>query len=319
MMHKKTFIHLEKLEINNSVQWVLVRGKNPEAPLLIHVQAGPGLPMISEASEIEKKLRLENNFLVAYWDQRGCGLSFSRDVLPETINLTQMADDLIDCTKYLLHKFNKSKALIVGYSIGATISLMAAVKNNSIFSAIVTAGLDVDIPYANHYALEFAMEKAVSKNDKKLMNKIAELKRVPIDENKRFQQRAEILSNLGGVKAGSSYYKLVLHSVKNMLFSKYYGISGIIKTMRGMAFCQNALLPEMNHFNLFKRVTNVSVPVHFIQGNLDGVAPATKGKEYFEQLQAIQKNFTLLERSAHLPQYEEPEIFSKLIVSIGSN
>ena len=83
---------------------------------------------------MEKRLHLEDNFLVAYWDQRGCGKSFSKDILPETINLAQMADDLIACTKYLLKKYNKDKAVIVGYSIGATISLMAAAKDSSIFS-----------------------------------------------------------------------------------------------------------------------------------------------------------------------------------------
>src|SRR5450755_2227534 len=104
MKHKKSFVHLEKVAINDSTQWVLVRGKHIDAPLLIHVQAGPGLPMISEANEIEKHLHLESKFLVAYWDQRGCGRSFSKNIPLETINLTQMADDIIACTKYLLNK-----------------------------------------------------------------------------------------------------------------------------------------------------------------------------------------------------------------------
>jgi pimeloyl-ACP methyl ester carboxylesterase len=319
MKHKKSFLHLEKININNSAQWVLVRGKNIDAPLLIHVQAGPGLPMISEANEMEKHLHLENNFLVAYWDQRGCGKSFSKDILPETINLTQMADDIIACTKYLLKKYNKRKAIIVGYSIGATTSLMAAAKNSSIFSAIFAAGTDTDIPYANHYALEFAMEKAVAGNNKKLVQKINELKSQSIIETKKFQQRAEILTNLGGIKAGSNYNNLVLSTVKNILFSKYCGIGGLIKTMKGMAFCQNALLPELNNFNLFQTVTKLSVPVHFIQGNLDGIAPPVKGKEYYQQLQAANKSFTLFEKSAHTPQYEESEKFSKLIVSFLNN
>src|SRR3982750_2708524 len=98
MKDKKPFAHLAKININTSSQWVLVRGKNINAPLLIHVQAGPGLPMISEANKMEKLLHLENNFLVAYWDQRGCGKSFSKNILPQTINLQQMADDISSCT-----------------------------------------------------------------------------------------------------------------------------------------------------------------------------------------------------------------------------
>jgi pimeloyl-ACP methyl ester carboxylesterase len=315
MKHRKTFSQLEELNINNSAQWVLVRGKNPDAPLLIHVQAGPGLPMISEANEMEKHLHLEDEFLVAYWDQRGCGRSFNKNILPETINLTQMADDLIVCTKYLLKKYRKSKAVIAGYSIGATISLMAAAKDSSIFSTIFAAGTDIDIPFANQYALDFAMNKAVAVNNKKLIQKINDLKRQPIVETKKFQQRAEILTNLGGIKTGSSFNSLALHAVKNMLFSKYYGIRGLVKTLKGMAFCQNALIPEFNDFNLFQRVTKLAVPVHFFQGNLDAIAPPVKGKEYYEQLVAPDKSFTIFENSAHTPQYEESEKFSMLIKS----
>jgi proline iminopeptidase len=310
---------LEKLNINNYDQWVLIRGKNIDAPLLIHVQAGPGLPMISEATAMEKNLHLENKFLVVYWDQRGCGRSFNKNIPAESINLTQMADDLITCTKCLLKKYNKNKAVIVGYSIGATISLMAAAKETNIFSAIFAAGIDLDIPYANQFALDYAMSKAVVRNNKKLIQKINELNRQPIVETKKFQQRAEILTNLGGIKAGSNYNRLLLDTVKNILFSRYYGIGGLIKTMKGIAFCQNALIPELNDFNLFKIVTKVSVPVHFIQGALDGIAPPVKGREYYEQLQAVNKSFTVFEKSAHMPQYEESEKFSKLILSYSNN
>ena len=316
MKHKKSFAHLERININNSSQWVLVRGKNIDAPLLIHVQQGPGLPMISEANEMEKKLHLENDFLVAYWDQRGCGKSFNKDIRPETINLVQMADDVITCTKYLLKKYNKNKAVISGYSIGATVSLMAAAKDSSIFSAIFATGIDVDIPYANQYVLDFAMNKAVAKNDKNLVQKINELKSHPIVESKRFQQRAKIVTNLGGIKADSNYNELLLSSVKNILFSRFYGVGGLVKTMKGMELCQNMLLPEFNDFNLFEKVKKVSVPVHFIQGSLDAIAPPAKGKAYYEQLQAVDKSFTVFEKSAHMPQYDEPEKFSNLIKSI---
>ena len=53
-----------------------------------------------------------------------------------------------------------------------------------------------------------------------------------------------------------------------------------------MAFCQNALIPELNSFNLFQKVKKVSVPVHFIQGRLDAIAPPEKGRAYYEQLEA---------------------------------
>jgi pimeloyl-ACP methyl ester carboxylesterase len=85
--------------------------------------------------------------------------------------------------------------------------------------------------------------------------------------------------------------------------------------MAGMAFCQNSFLPEMNHLNLFQNVSKIRVPVHFIQGKLDVVAPVEKGKHFYEHLQAPNKSFNLFENSAHVPQYEESEKFSNIILS----
>jgi pimeloyl-ACP methyl ester carboxylesterase len=230
-----------------------------------------------------------------------------------------MADDVIACTKYLLKKYNKNKAMIVSYSIGATLSVMAAAKDSSIFSAIIATGIDVDIPYANKFALDFAMNKAVVQNDKKLIGKINELKQSPIVESKRFQKRAEILINLGGIRTGTSFNSMALSTAKNMLFSKHYGIGGLMKSIKGISFCQNALIPEMNSLNLFQTIRKIAVPVHFAQGSLDAIAPPVRGKEFYEQLEAPKKTFTLFEKSAHMVQYDEPEKFSKLIMAVSND
>ena len=77
-------------------------------------------------------------------------------------------------------------------------------KTAVLFSAIFATGTDTDIPFANQYALDFAMNKAVAGNNKKLIQKINELKSQPIVDTKRFQQRAEILANLGGIRQAAA-------------------------------------------------------------------------------------------------------------------
>jgi pimeloyl-ACP methyl ester carboxylesterase len=305
--------NLEKININNSGQWLLVRGKSIDVPLIIHVQAGPGLPGIPEANAIEKILHLEDNYLVTYWDQRGCGKSFNKTIDPKTINLSQLTDDIISCTKYLSKKYKKNKAILIGYSIGATTSLMAAAKDDSIFNQIFLVGIDIDIPTANKYALEFAMNKANERNNKKFIKEVIELEKTPIVDTKKFQQRAKLLTDLGGIKTGSSYNQLLMSTIKNMFFSKSYSLKDILRTTKGMEFCQNALLPELDTLNLFHKITSVHVPVHFIQGKQDGVTPYQTAIKFYEYLQADKKTFTTFENSAHMPQYEESEKFAKLL------
>ena len=304
---------LEKININNSEHWILVRGRNADAPLFIHVQAGPGLPIIPEASAMEKLLHLENNFLVVYWDQRGCGKSFNNNINPATVNISQLTDDLIECTKYLLNKYNKDKAILSGYSIGAVLCLLAAKKDSSMFSSLFLTGMDIDIPAVNKYALEFAMTKAKEKNNRRLVKQVEYLIDEPILKSKIFQERARLLTDLGGIKSGSSYSALLLSTIKNMLFSKEYSLKDIFKTIKGMEFCQNALLPEMDKLNLFNMVDAVNVPVHFIQGKSDGVAPYQTAVRYFECIRVETKTITLFEHSAHMPHYEEPQKFAELV------
>ncbi len=301
--------NLEKVNINDNDQWILVRG-DEEAPLLIHVQAGPGFPMIPEANAMKKLFRFEEDHLVAYWDQRGCGKSFNKSTDPKTINFSQLPDDLIVCTKYLLTKYKKKKAILVGYSIGATVGLMAASKERNLFSRLFLVGIDIDIPSANKSLVEFTLAKAKERNNNKWMKEAVELSETKITETKAFQRRAKLLTNLGGINIRSNYNQLLKASITGMLFSKSYRLSDIPRTIQGMEFCQNALLPELDTLNLFDRIKSIDVPVHFIQGKQDAVAPYQIGLDYYKYLQAREKTFTAFEHSAHMPHYEEPGKFT---------
>jgi pimeloyl-ACP methyl ester carboxylesterase len=305
--------NLEQIIVNNSQQWVLIRGRSIESPLLIHVQAGPGLPIIPESDTMEKLLHLEGQFLVAYWDQRGCGKSFNKQGDPKSINLSQLSNDLLSCTKYLLKKYNKQNAIIVGYSIGATATLMAAVRQKDLFSNVFLVGMDIDMPTANVFAIDFAMKKASQLKNRKIIQNLEELKSMPIIDAKRFQQRAKILTNLGGIKVGTNYTQLVMLTIKNMFLCKSYTFGDIMKTIKGMEFCQNALLNELNALNLFKLISTVEVPVYFIHGKYDGVSPYDVAVMFYNHLEAKQKKFTTFENSAHMPHYDEPEQFANLL------
>jgi len=263
---------------------------------------------------MDKLLHLEDYFLVAYWDQRGCGKSFNKLADPRTITLRQLSNDIVACTRYLQNKYDKRSAIVSGYSIGATASLMAAVEDPNLFSALFLVGIDVDVPRANAFAIDFAMKKATETRDRKMIKRLNELNRFPITESKGFQERAKILTDLGGIRAGSSYAGLVFTSIKNMLLSKSYTIRDIGKTLRGMEFCQNALLAEMNELNLFNSITKVDVNVHFVHGKQDGISPFDVALSFYNHLLSERKEFTVFENSAHMPHYDEPEKFAKLVI-----
>lgn len=304
--------NLEKININGSWQWILARGQENK-PLLLHVQAGPGLPMISEAHMLEKVLDLEKDFLVVYWDQRACGKSFDAQEDPQNLSLNQLCDDVLACVRYLVHRYGQSKVTVVGYSIGASLALMAAAQDHSLFHSLFLVGMDIDLPKANVHMMEMAHEKAVTLHHKKWLKTIDELKSKGVGDAKSFQKRAQLMTDLGGIKTQTNYNQLLWSSIRNMLFTKAYTWSDMFKTIKGMTFCQNALLAELNVLDLFQMIASVEVPVHFVQGRLDGVAPHDIALEYFKFLKATKKTFTAFDHSAHMPHMEEPQKFAELL------
>jgi pimeloyl-ACP methyl ester carboxylesterase len=304
--------NIEKVSINHSQQWLLVRGKS-DAPLILQVQAGPGLPMISEANSLQKLHHLEDDFLVAYWDQRGCGKSFDKNENPACMNLNQLAEDLITCTEYLRNKYEKQKANVIGYSMGGTITLFAAQKAPALFDKLFVVGLDIDVPTANNLMIAFLWEQGKKRKNAKWLNRVSALKEVEINDAKSFQKRAKLLSNAGGIISGRSYNDILFSTVRNMLLTTAYKSADILRTIRGMEFSQNALLTEFNSLNLFEKIEAIQTPVHFMQGIKDAVAPHEIAVRYFKYLNCSCKSFTEFEHSAHMPHLEEPDKFASIL------
>jgi proline iminopeptidase len=63
---------LEPLTLGGVRQWLLVRGRSAESPILLKLHGGPGQ---AEMATVGLNGLLENDFVVAEWDQRGSGKS----------------------------------------------------------------------------------------------------------------------------------------------------------------------------------------------------------------------------------------------------
>jgi len=315
-MNQNTIYSLEKVTINDSVQWLLIRGFDFSKPVLLYIQAGPGLPMIPEADAMERIHNLEKDFIVVYWDQRGCGKSFSKDIKNCTVTLQQMRDDTLECTRYLLSRFQRQKIIMAGFSIGGSLAMMAANKNPEYYSSVVAVGADLLMSETNRSAMEFAMSHASFKRNKKAIKELNSLADKPILTPRQFQLRAKWLTDFGGIHRKSTYNKLVFATMKNMIFSKEYSLVDVFKSIQGMDFVQRSLLPELNGLNLFQEINHLKVPVYFIQGAHDPLVPMVLTEKFFKHIKADKKELIVFRDSSHMPHYEEPEFFRKELLRV---
>ncbi len=72
---------------------------------------------------------------------------------------------------------------------------------------------------------------------------------------------------------------------------------------------------QLNTLNLFKSISKADVPVQFIHGRQDGVAPYAIAFSFYEHLQAERKAFTSSDGSAHMPHYDEPDKFAGIVTA----
>ncbi|WP_182302486.1 alpha/beta fold hydrolase [Cohnella cholangitidis] len=84
----------------------------------------------------------------------------------------------------------------------------------------------------------------------------------------------------------------------------------------GNSFSANAILPQTEETNLFVTAPEWKVPVYLFMGRFDYMTPSEVAYDYYKMLKAPAKSFVWFERSAHFPQFEEPDLFSEWMTKI---
>jgi pimeloyl-ACP methyl ester carboxylesterase len=120
--------------------------------------------------------------------------------------------------------------------------------------------------------------------------------------------------NFGGTVTGETYASVARALAASLLGSSAYSAGDVVRTLRGVTRTQAALLSELATLDLLTSVPSLEVPVLMAQGRLDQVSPADAAVRYAEALSAPSKELVWFERSAHMPQFEEPAKFRELLM-----
>jgi pimeloyl-ACP methyl ester carboxylesterase len=83
-------------------------------------------------------------------------------------------------------------------------------------------------------------------------------------------------------------------------------------------FSLSTLEDEQNKVKIIQEVPEMKVPIYFCCGRRDYNVPFELVVEYAETLKAPQKRIIWFEHSAHLPNFEEPELFCNFCKSLLS-
>lgn len=315
-------------DLGNINETIYVRNGGADMPVHVHgnlksnvivliVHGGPG------GSGLEYRggkyaEDLEKNYAMAYWDQRGQGMSHGHFSASD-ITVATMVEDMNAVIKVLKAKYGEDKSIFVlGHSWGGTLS--AKYMTTSDYQHNVKGWIEADgahdIPKLNKDAI--AMFKTIGAQQVALGNSVSNWNEIlnwanGIDVNNiTVNQGGEINSNgqkveqwllqdgiiqqgeQGGIQLG------LLNKPSNPLTS----------LISGNSTSQN-LLNEVEQTALTNQLNKVTIPTLILWGKYDFVVPPTLGQDTYDNISSTSKKLVIFEKSGHSPMDNEWQLFNQ--------
>lgn len=304
---------LEKVNLGGVEQSVLIRGENIDNPVLLMIHGGPGQSEIYLSHLLNGPL--EKRFTIVNWDQRGAAKSYSRDVKPQSMNLEQFLSDAEELIQFLQQRLNKKeeKFYLHGHSFGTILGMLMVSRYPHYFNSYVGVAQVTGLLDNLIVSYDYVMRKAKETGNQKAIKDLEAIGRPPFNHfSKGLWKYSVWLEKFGGKthnKPGKDIFKSIFSAPEYSLVDK-------INFFRGSLFSVKHLHQELLVTDLRKLVKKVDIPVYFFLGRHDYSAPFQLAEEYFELIDAPNKEIIWFKESGHMPQYEETERYHQELVRI---
>lgn len=292
---------------------VYMHGNLTSDVLLLVVHGGPG----GNALEYRVGLwpvELEKKYLLAYWDQRGQGMSHGH-YSSSDVTIAQMAEDMDAVINGLKAKYGKQfKVFALGHSWGGTLTSKYVTTDK--YQHTLNGWIEFDGAHDwNRIAIEAVkMFIRVANEQIALGNSVDKWQGIltwasDIDTNNiSYDQTLEINQkgfevedwlmedNVMQEYESGGYPYALFDSPINLLTSWFTG-----------SVTSNYLADEIMDYSATDLLYKVDIPVLFIWGKYDFVVPPPIGYDAYNKVSSTNKTFVLLEKSGHSGMMNEWE------------
>lgn len=304
---------LREITVNDSKQWLTLRGKNKDAPVILFLSGGPGGSQMGNARVALSEL--EDNFVMVQWDQPGSGKS--RWAVPrQQITLDRYLQDGHAVTQYLKQKFGKKKIYVIGESWGSALGVLLMQRHPEDYAAFIGSGQMVDFAQTEVDDYKLALKIAKERGD---TAKVKQLERrgsppyygdsVIFDMLAYLQYLDNEMARRGNINPSKSNIYASVLAPEYGLIDKYNWAAGLFRTL-------DQVFPQLYNINFRNSATKLEVPMYFLLGRHDLNAPTYLAEEYYQLLNAPKKELVWFEHSGHAPWNTEADRYVKEVKRI---
>ena len=331
---KAEFIDEElMIQVPQSELYVRIRG-NTDGPLIVNLHGGPG-----GYSGIDIKLMgpgLEDSFLIAYLDQRGCGKSLECKNI-SMLTVKQYVEDLNIVIDTLRNRYHKEKVSMMGTSWGGMYGFLYLLQEQGKVNAYACIDGKVNSQYQNHSLIDYELKlineffkDEGTKARKNELEKIqVELTRIKEGDFAQFHTDVNRMKHEFPRKLGFNAYfadtsKIIsLNDVLQdsaLLALMEYSEEEYLQVGEKAEFVNEAFrnTPSYNNLNIESDLAGITVPVAVIQGDKDFVVGTEHAQLIYDALINLsndRKEIHIIPDTGHCPAIECPEKLWKILNS----
>ncbi|HEX6559721.1 MAG TPA: alpha/beta fold hydrolase, partial [Longimicrobiales bacterium] len=162
---------LGQIRLGGVPQWLLIRGYSRDQPVVLFVHGGPGAPVMYLAHRFQR--RLEREFVMVQWDQRGAGKSFDSADPVDSLTVRRTLADTYELTRWLRRTFHQDRIYLVGHSWGSMIGMLAIKEHPEYYRAFIGVGqMAADSARERTVQREWLRQAAFDANDRELLDRL---------------------------------------------------------------------------------------------------------------------------------------------------
>lgn len=284
------------VKIGGIEQWLQIRGRDRDNPVLLFVHGGPGGTLIPLT---ENFIPWEKHFTVVLWDQRGAGktLSATGASIAATMSVDRMAQDGIEVTEYLRTHLRQDKVILLSHSWGSILGINMIKRQPDLFSAYVGTGQVSDLPKSITTAYGYVLEQARDANDQSTLEVLRQIGPPPFDTKERIEG---FFSSMDKYPTSSDRAAMKTVGEKLMAPKPDYSLRDEFDRFRGfMVVPTLRIYNEMLSTKLGLLGPNFQIPIFFIQGSEDNLTQPSLAEGYLETINAPHKEMVLLKGGGH--------------------
>ncbi len=302
---------LEKVSLNGSEQWVSIRGKDANNPVLLFLAGGPGGSQLATARFALNGL--EEHFVVVNWEQPGAGRSFDA-VKRAALTPERYIEDAYTLVERLHQRFGEEKVYVLGESWGSALGIMLVQRYPELFHAFIGTGQMVAFLENDLMCYDFALNWARERGDTGKVDTLLRQGPPPYyGKDVAWKEAAFLTDTYSYMNQNPAIRDNGANTFRD-LAAPEYGLYDKVSWFRGVIETLGVVYPQLWEVDFRVQAAQLDVPVYFLIGRHDINAPTVLAEEYYSLLEAPHKEIVWFEHSGHTPWVHESGRFVQVMV-----